>query len=431
MVFQINKNTIKSIYKKTHMKKIIKLDESDLLKIINKVLSEQGLGRPIPSNFGQDIISRTQNTQSTKNIATIQTKLKSLGYNLGTSGPNRDGIDGVYGKMTRDAIIDFQRKNNLTPDGIVGTNTAKKLGVSPLSNDQIRMLQKGQTIKTSGVGQKTQTAQKKQIENLTGQISERSYKFIERMKLNNEFKGDTFMIVNKDASIISLFGPNYKFLGKDTITTGRSKDPGVGEGKGGYEEWYKRSLEFAKKNPNNPESKKIKKYLDRYPNATNLTISPTDKEFPQGFPYSYTVQRELGLDFTPSGAYRVSTGTQTKGFEGYGKGIDNTFKLRGATDILTDPTAVHGSAGENRKKLRQHAGKDGQPIKNYTRAGAGCINVGENFLRLINQYEPEWVFILPDNGKDDEVKITTFEKWTSGLISLGEKCVRSIYDLFS
>jgi hypothetical protein len=50
---------------------------------------------------------------------------------------------------------------------------------------------------------------------------------------------------------------------------------------------------------------------------------------------------------------------------------------------------------------------------------------------LINQYEPEWVFILPDNGKDDEVKITTFEKWTSGLIALGEKCVRSIYDLFS
>ena len=105
--------------------------------------------------------------------------------------------------------------------------------------------------------------------------------------------------------------------------------------------------------------------------------------------------------------------------------------MRGATDILTDPTAVHGSAGENRKKLRQRAGKDGQPIKNYTRAGAGCINVGENFLRLINQYEPEWVFILPDNGKDDEVKITTFEKWTSGLIALGEKCVRSIYDLFS
>jgi hypothetical protein len=139
------------------MKKIIKLDESDLLKIINKVLSEQGLGRPIPSNFGQDIISRTQNTQSAKNITTIQTKLKSLGYNLGTSGPNRDGIDGVYGKMTRDAIVDFQRKNSLTPDGIVGTNTATKLGVSPLSNDQIRMLQKGQTIKISTGTSKTPT----------------------------------------------------------------------------------------------------------------------------------------------------------------------------------------------------------------------------------------------------------------------------------
>lgn len=128
------------------MKKIIKLNESDLLKIIDKVISEQGLGRRIPSNFGQDIISQVKSND--QNITLIQKKLKDLRYNLGKSGPNGDGVDGEYGRLTRLAVQDFQRKNGLIPiDGIVGPNTARVLGVDPLSKEQIKILKTGGVLK--------------------------------------------------------------------------------------------------------------------------------------------------------------------------------------------------------------------------------------------------------------------------------------------
>ena len=38
-----------------------------------------------------------------------QTMLKAKGYNLGTFGPNKDGIDGVMGKFTRDALDAYQK----------------------------------------------------------------------------------------------------------------------------------------------------------------------------------------------------------------------------------------------------------------------------------------------------------------------------------
>lgn len=52
-------------------------------------------------------------------VSDLQTKLNALGYKL--------KVDGIFGKNTRLAVIDFQRKNKLVPDGIVGIGTAKAL----------------------------------------------------------------------------------------------------------------------------------------------------------------------------------------------------------------------------------------------------------------------------------------------------------------
>ena len=56
-------------------------------------------------------------------VRTIQDKLKRWGYYDGE-------VDGVFGSRTRQAVIKFQRKNGLTPDGVVGTNTLKALGMN-------------------------------------------------------------------------------------------------------------------------------------------------------------------------------------------------------------------------------------------------------------------------------------------------------------
>ena len=55
-------------------------------------------------------------------VRNIQTRLKSWGYYKGE-------IDGIYGTQTKNAVIAFQKKNGLTPDGIAGAKTLEKIGL--------------------------------------------------------------------------------------------------------------------------------------------------------------------------------------------------------------------------------------------------------------------------------------------------------------
>lgn len=56
-------------------------------------------------------------------VKTIQTKLKRWGYYTGS-------VDGIFGSKTKAAVKYFQQKNGLTADGIVGSATAKAMGIS-------------------------------------------------------------------------------------------------------------------------------------------------------------------------------------------------------------------------------------------------------------------------------------------------------------
>lgn len=56
-------------------------------------------------------------------VTTIQTKLKNWGYYSGS-------VDGIFGSRTAEAVKYFQRKNNLTADGVVGSATQRALGMS-------------------------------------------------------------------------------------------------------------------------------------------------------------------------------------------------------------------------------------------------------------------------------------------------------------
>lgn len=53
-------------------------------------------------------------------VKTLQTALNKNGYNL--------TIDGVFGKNTEAAVKDYQKKNNLSIDGVVGAKTWTMLG---------------------------------------------------------------------------------------------------------------------------------------------------------------------------------------------------------------------------------------------------------------------------------------------------------------
>ena len=53
-------------------------------------------------------------------VVILQDGLTTLGYDTG-------GLDGVFGTKTKRAVLEFQRRNNLIQDGIVGTNTWNSL----------------------------------------------------------------------------------------------------------------------------------------------------------------------------------------------------------------------------------------------------------------------------------------------------------------
>lgn len=61
-------------------------------------------------------------------VGSIQNNLKAIGYDIGTAGPNGDGIDNNFGTKTDAAVRDVQKNGGVTVDGQVGKNTTPLLG---------------------------------------------------------------------------------------------------------------------------------------------------------------------------------------------------------------------------------------------------------------------------------------------------------------
>ena len=75
----------------------------------------------LPADRTVDALSKMGSTGN--EVRQIQTKLINWGY-------LNDKVDGIYGSKTRDAVILFQKKNGLTPDGIAGPATLRAMGIS-------------------------------------------------------------------------------------------------------------------------------------------------------------------------------------------------------------------------------------------------------------------------------------------------------------
>jgi len=57
----------------------------------------------------------------------VQQQLVNMGYDLGHSGPNGDGVDGAWGRKSDDALKTFQSYNGLRVDGELAPKTRAKL----------------------------------------------------------------------------------------------------------------------------------------------------------------------------------------------------------------------------------------------------------------------------------------------------------------
>lgn len=91
----------------------------------------------IVSGVGEQAVSRLRGSTSIETLSRvgsrgdevkqIQTKLKNWGYYSGN-------VDGIFGEQTRQAVVQFQKKNNLTVDGIAGSQTLKAMGITSSSS---------------------------------------------------------------------------------------------------------------------------------------------------------------------------------------------------------------------------------------------------------------------------------------------------------
>ncbi|WP_243109418.1 spore cortex-lytic enzyme [Anaerophilus nitritogenes] len=115
-------------------------------------------------------------------VRLIQTKLKNWGYYKGN-------IDGIYGKQMYGAVINFQRKNGLTPDGKIGNKTRQALGIH----------KKSSTTKYSSIIQEAQK-KLKQWGYYTGAVDgiygSRTYSAVTKFQRKNGLKVDGIIGAN-------------------------------------------------------------------------------------------------------------------------------------------------------------------------------------------------------------------------------------------
>lgn len=96
-------------------------------KVMNKVYK---CGLAEDNSYGPDSKAKADKyylhyklfTIKNEHVKFIQQRLISKGFNCG-----KYGVDGSYGKDTRNAVKAFQKANGLTVDGYVGANTTEKL----------------------------------------------------------------------------------------------------------------------------------------------------------------------------------------------------------------------------------------------------------------------------------------------------------------
>jgi hypothetical protein len=56
-----------------------------------------------------------------------QQRLRMLGYQIGHTGADGDGVDGIMGALTESAILDFQTDRGIVTDAVVGPITQGQL----------------------------------------------------------------------------------------------------------------------------------------------------------------------------------------------------------------------------------------------------------------------------------------------------------------
>lgn len=154
-----------------------------------------------------------------ESVKTLQKKLNKFGYNL--------MVDGIFGIKTENAVYDFQRRNTIIIDGIVGEKTLAKLDLPPTKE--------------------TMYTPKKSIAKSTATSSNYPEKFINSRKSNSPT--EYYIWVNTKATKVYIFkgfNGSWKLIKNMLCTVGKPSTPTI---KGTFRVGSKGGSFIVKDNP--------------------------------------------------------------------------------------------------------------------------------------------------------------------------------------
>lgn len=217
------------------MKKVIKLAESDLVRIVKKIIKEQLQETPEIVNSLTELLSKNiilinePKKKSLKpfnpNTEILQSALVSLGYEL-----PKFGIDGKFGRETQEAVEMFQSENGLTVDGKVDSDDFKKLSelvskrtpikLQPIKSKEGDLLStnkpnlmkssdKWKTIAAKYIAKKESFSKKSSDDEGTQRGGYGSDKVLKNGKLVKVTKGTTFTEQEAMNTLINYSIPSY------------------------------------------------------------------------------------------------------------------------------------------------------------------------------------------------------------------------------
>jgi peptidoglycan hydrolase-like protein with peptidoglycan-binding domain len=410
--------------------RIIRLTESDLEKIVKKVLRED----PVP-------LPDMENAPLGK-VEAIQQALVDAGYDIGPTG-----VDGKFGSNTRAAVIKYQKNNGIKQTGNVGPVTGGKLGVQPLVGGTTTQTQttgqkqttQTQTQGTSGcqvIGSKTSGIQ--DLSQIVASFS-KSYPSVEPYALINRtinkyaeayksqgipqrtacelgliqirpgYKDKNAFIVDTLNKILYLYNNKGQFIGKTDIISGKNKqsvDPKVIAKS--LMTWDEQTKSLGFKWLDNKgyvdQTGKNRKY------DPEIIYSDTDKSKTRFLPKGIYTTSGLGSDSDYAGKTQnvlsLYDGNKNlaQAIHGYYVEQPRTAALKKAAQVLSNPNDKRVS----KEFMDLVANNQVNLSQSY-----GCINVPENFVPYLRKYGPNsYVFNMGEDKQNYLVQNTEnyFEK---------------------
>jgi Putative peptidoglycan binding domain len=349
------------------MKKIIKLTESDLHKIVTRVLNEQ--------------LANVVNTP--EEIMDFQKKLVKLGYKIGRRGPLKNGVDGKLGKLTKGAIASFQKASKLPITGKLDQITQNKINNANSVNYESSTSEWNQKLLQFTQKQSSQSDVEKNNSKMNYRYSPRidaELKYIkQRQSLWDRMtEKKPFFIYDPKFNLIYLFNNDFSLIKSSQVVDGKDK-----QGKGVFtvSDWCKKSnLEDKPYRCTDPKTKQKKD------------------------PYYYVLDNEK-IKFLPQGIYSISRLGRHEGYSGKGKniytlknpqGVEISQAIHGIPDIgrrleASQELADLLMADKNKGKVPQQYLNAVDTVIASANLSYGCIGIPASFVE-----DPEVISVVKE-----------------------------------